>query len=73
MDVNFSTAFFGLWEISQGGLPGSFPVPSAHYARLSHLVSLLVHVRVVTIIFFPLFSISLVIRMELLQSFLVAP
>ena len=38
MDVNFSTAFFGLWEISQGGLARFIPChPSAHYARLSHL------------------------------------
>ena len=64
-----------------GGLARFIPCqPSAHHARLSHLgwggmdmVSLLVLVRVATISFLLLFSISLVIRMELLLSFLMAP
>ena len=81
MVVNFSTAFFGLWVISQVGLLGSFPVILV-LTTLDCLiwvgsgmvmVSLLAHVRVVTISFLPLSSISLVIRMELLLSFLMAP
>ena len=80
MVVNFFTAFSGLWVISLVGLLG-LSIVNLVLTTLDCLiwvgdgmvmVSLLALVRVVIISFLPLFSISLVIRMERLLSFLMA-